>query len=82
MTFSDLQFEKCWKPDCMRKVKIGTQYCCRPCLYADEKKFELDDSPNAHPLLGHSKGCDGRKAERGEFTNSVEAWAYKQRGAP
>ena len=58
---ADQNFDKCSKPDCMRKVKKGIAFCCHPCSYAAEKKFEIhDDGP-----LGHTAACNMRDAERG-----------------
>lgn len=71
-----IEFHKCRKPDCFRKVSIGSMYCCGPCDYADQKGFELDESGP----LGHSDGCNHRKFLRGEFT-FFEGWANAQEGA-
>jgi hypothetical protein len=48
---------KCLKPDCPRKVPVGTRYCCAPCSHAGRHGYEIDQ---------HSSGCDARAAERGE----------------
>lgn len=58
-----MQLRKCRKPDCMRKVKVGTLYCCSPCGIAAAGQFEIHE---------HSSGCDERSAERGEC-NEFEA---------
>ena len=59
---------KCQKPDCMRKVPRGTDYCCAPCRIAGEGAYEIDR---------HSERCDTRSAERGEC-NEYEAVALRQ----
>lgn len=60
---ADQNFDKCSKPDCMRKVKKGIAFCCHPCSYAAEKKFEIhDDGP-----LGHTEDCNQRDKERGSI---------------
>jgi hypothetical protein len=64
-------YRKCFKPDCMRKVSLGSRFCCGSCSAAAEAAapYEIEPySPGLHPILCHSKSCDGRAAERGEFT--------------
>ena len=68
---ADQNFNKCSKPDCFRKVKKGIAFCCHPCSYAAEKKFEIhDDGP-----LGHTTDCNTRDAERGTI-DPAEAFFY------
>ena len=52
-----VELRKCLKPDCMRKVKKGIDYCCAECAVAAEGKYEIHE---------HSEGCNTRTAERGE----------------
>lgn len=52
-------FQKCYKPDCFRKIKTSVRYCCTPCANADERSYEIEN---------HSEWCDERVAERGEYT--------------
>lgn len=52
------ELEKCDKPDCLRKVKKGTDYCCTACRVAAEGQYEIDE---------HSAGCEKRHAERGDY---------------
>ena len=63
---------KCLKPDCMRKVERGIQYCCAPCRLAAAGNYEIDR---------HSDGCDDRMDERGEC-NEYEAVALRQTSGP
>lgn len=68
---ADQDFNKCSKPDCMRKVKKGIAFCCHPCSYAAEKKFEIhDDGP-----LGHTPTCNERDKERGSI-DPAQAFFY------
>ena len=68
-------FDKCTKPDCRRKVPPGTLYCCASCDKADNAPapYELDpynpDALPSHWILMHSRGCEERAAERGEFAS-------------
>jgi hypothetical protein len=59
---------KCRKPDCMRKVKVGTDYCCSPCAVAAAGEYEIHE---------HSKGCNERTIERGEC-DAYEAVLMRQ----
>ena len=71
MTFPAAGYHKCFKPDCMRKVSLGSRYCCGSCATAGEAPapFELEPySPALHPVLCHSQSCEERAAERGEYT--------------
>jgi hypothetical protein len=52
-------YQRCGKPDCLRKVKPGVAFCCEPCGIAADGRYEIHD---------HSAWCDERAAERGEFT--------------
>lgn len=61
MSGDTLQFNKCTKPDCFRKVKQGIAFCCTPCSYAAEKKFEI----HTEGPLAHTESCNQRDAERG-----------------
>lgn len=58
------EFNKCTKPDCFRKVKKGIAYCCNPCSYADEHKFEIHDSGP----LAHTQDCNDRDTLRGTIS--------------
>lgn len=65
------EYHKCGKPDCLRKVSLGSRYCCHSCSTAAEARapYEIEPyDPAAHWMLVHSKECEGRKAERGEYT--------------
>lgn len=54
--------KKCDKPDCVRQVRKGVEYCCGPCRTADEGGYEThEDGP-----LGHTIGCNARHAERSQ----------------
>jgi hypothetical protein len=64
-------YRKCFKPDCMRKVSLGSRFCCGSCTTAAEARapYEIEPyRPDAHWVLVHSKECEGRAAERGECT--------------
>ena len=67
-----IELRKCLKPDCMRKVKLGIEYCCTPCAIAAAGRHEVDQ---------HSTGCDQRTAERGEC-DDLEALLLRQYPAP
>jgi len=74
------EYHKCAKPDCFRKVSLASLYCCTACTTAAEARapYELEPySPALHPILCHSKSCDERSAERGEYT-----WAEVARMSP
>lgn len=64
------QYNKCKKPDCLRKVKPGIVYCCAPCGVASEKKYEVHEGG----LLGHTEWCNERAAQRGLLT--IYDWQY------
>jgi hypothetical protein len=63
-----IELRKCLKPDCMRKVKKGIDYCCAECAVAAAGKFEIHE---------HSEGCNARAAERGEC-DEYEALLLRQ----
>jgi hypothetical protein len=65
------EYHKCFKPDCMRKVSLGSRFCCGSCATAAESPapYEIEPyRPGAHWVLVHSRECEGRAAERGECT--------------
>lgn len=53
-----MRLKRCDKPDCLRKVTVGTRYCCTPCGVAAEGEYEVHE---------HSLGCDERRRVRGEW---------------
>jgi hypothetical protein len=66
-----MEFHKCGKPDCLRKVSLGSVYCCPSCATAAEASapYEIEPyDPDVHPLLMHSKECEERAAQRGEYS--------------
>ena len=74
------EYHKCRKPDCFRKVSLGSLYCCRSCTAAAEAPapYEIEPySPDLHAVLCHGQSCEERSAERGEYT-----WAEVQALAP
>ena len=76
------EFEKCRKPDCMRKVKPGIEYCCHACSTAAEASapYELEPyDPALHWILCHSQQCEERSAERGGEYTWAESVAHAQR---
>lgn len=64
-----VELRKCLKPDCMRKVKLGTAHCCAECVAAADGRYEIHE---------HSEGCNARTAERGEC-DEYEALLLRQR---
>jgi predicted phage terminase large subunit-like protein len=54
-------YQKCRKPDCMRRISLGAPagYCCTPCADATDGQYEIH---------AHSPGCDERAGERGPAT--------------
>lgn len=72
------EFHKCGKPDCMRKVSLASLYCCHSCSTAAEAPapYEIEPyQPGVHWLHVHSKECEDRAAERGEYA-WAEAWLH------
>lgn len=68
---NETDFHKCGKVDCFRKVSPASRYCCTPCADAAEAPapFEIEPfDPALHPFLCHSRECEGRKDQRGEYT--------------
>jgi len=65
-----VEYAKCRKIDCRRKVRSSVAYCCRSCADADgDRAFELEPySPSLHPFLCHTSDCDQRNVERGEVS--------------
>ena len=66
-----MEFHKCRKPDCLRKVSLGSVYCCHSCSTAAEASapYEIEPyRPGEHWVLVHSEGCEKRAAERGEYS--------------
>ena len=67
----DGDYKKCGKPDCFRKVSQASLYCCRSCGTAAEAPapYEIEPyRPGAHWVLVHSKDCEARSRERGEYS--------------
>lgn len=67
-------FAKCAKPDCRRKVMLSSHYCCTSCATAAEAPapYEIEPyDPDAYWILTHSRGCEERSAERGEWTGLI-----------
>ena len=66
-----MEFQKCLKPDCMRKVTPGAAYCCMPCQIAaaDRTPWEvrLYDPEEKNRVLVHSEFCERSKSKRGEY---------------
>jgi hypothetical protein len=66
-----MEFHKCGKPDCLRKISIGSLYCCPSCSTAAKASapYEIEPyDPSAHWILVHSQSCEERSAERGEYS--------------
>jgi len=66
-------YHPCDKPDCFRKVSQASRYCCIPCSTAAEAAapYEIEPySPDMHRMLCHSKECEQRRSERGEYSAS------------
>ena len=66
-----MEFHKCGKPDCLRKISLGSVYCCLSCSKAAEASapYEIEPyAPDVHYILCHSQSCEERSAERGEYT--------------
>jgi hypothetical protein len=73
------EYRPCGKPDCLRKVSPASRYCCGSCAMAAEAKapYEIEPyAPAMHPILCHGKGCEERKAQRGEYS-AIEADAER-----
>jgi hypothetical protein len=66
------QLLKCLKPDCLRKVPPGVQYCCIPCAAAAEGRYEIH---------AHSASCEYLCFKRGGEWTWAEAQAHLQAGA-
>ena len=65
------EYHKCGKPDCFRKVSPASRYCCHSCSTAAEAAapYEIEPyAPGMHWVLCHSKECEERKDQRGEYT--------------
>jgi hypothetical protein len=76
------EYQKCFKPDCMRKVTPASRYCCTACSAAGEAPapYEIEPyRPGVHWIHVHSEGCEKRAAERGEC-DPFEADILAQRG--
>lgn len=64
-------FHKCGKPDCLRKVSLASRYCCLSCSTAAEASapYEIEPyNPAVHPFMTHSRECEERAAQRGEYS--------------
>jgi hypothetical protein len=76
-----VNFMKCRKPDCLRKIPPGILYCCHSCGTAAQAPapYEIEPyDPAAHWVLVHSEGCEQRSRERGEC-DRYEAVTLEQR---
>jgi hypothetical protein len=72
------EYHKCRKPDCFRKVSLASVFCCHPCATAAEARapYEIEPyRPGERWIHVHSKECEERAAERGEYT-AFEAALY------
>ena len=66
----ETEYHKCGKPDCFRKVSLGSVYCCHSCATAAEAPapYEIEPyRPGEHWVHVHSEGCEARNVQRGEY---------------